>query len=216
MNEITVNKKNFEDSLAKIEKASEENKNLPELKRFDEKGGLFKLFPKNVTGQEMNDFTKQVGDNLIIVNDKINNFYKQFTDIYNAFETLDKEYIAGIVGAFNQSVEATKKAEAAQADIKTTLELLGKTVEELKSFNDKVSAELQKHKLEFELLENKTSELIKEVESYREQYNDLVKQLEEYKKEKIRNNKMLIVFNISFIVMCIAIITMIVVLAIKL
>lgn len=71
---------------------------------------MFSLFPKNVTGAQMNEFTSQLQENLIILNDKVNNAYKQFNDVYAAFESLNKEkYITGIVGAFNQADEATKR-----------------------------------------------------------------------------------------------------------
>ena len=94
MQEIVVKKDKFKNALAKIEKDSKKNRNLTELDKFDENSGLFGLFPKKITGQEMNEFTAHLQDNLLKMNEKINAFYKQFSDIYVAFETLDKEYIA--------------------------------------------------------------------------------------------------------------------------
>lgn len=144
MEELVVKKGKFDDALAKIESESKKNENLPELVRFEEKGGLFSLFPKSVTGAKMNEFTAQLQQNIIIINNKINNAYKQFNDVYAAFESLDKEYISGIIGAFNQAVEASKKAEDAQKEVNQTVELLQKHVEKMRSFNKAVGLELQK------------------------------------------------------------------------
>ena len=144
MDEIVVKKRKFDDALAKIKKASEENKNLPELAHFEEKGGLLSLFPKNVTGAQMNEFTSQLQANLIVLNEKVNNAYKQFNDVYAAFESLDKEYIAGIISAFNQAVEATKKAEDAQKEINKTVEQLQLTIEKMREFNKMVSLEFSR------------------------------------------------------------------------
>ena len=204
MKEIVVKKDKFKNALAKIDKDAQKNKNLPGLTKFEEKGGLFNLFPKKVTGEEMNAFTVKLQDNLLKMNEKINAFYQQFSDVYTAFETLDKEYIEGIVGAFNQAIEATKKADDAQKDINNTVEILEKTVEKIKEFNTKVSYELSiidadnwrenalKHKAELDSIDSKTDEIVQLLNSYKEQYDDLNRQLDSYKKEKKRNSRLLL------------------------
>ncbi len=209
MEEIVVNKDKFKDALAKIEKDSRQNKDINVLGKFDEKGGLFGLFPKKVTGQEMNAFTVQLQDNLLKMNSKINAFYNQFSDVYIAFETLDKEYISGIVGAFNQAIEATKKAEDAQQDVNKTVDILQKTVEKIKEFNSKVSDELSridsenwrenalKYKKELEDLDSKAAEIIHTIAQYKEQYEDLKFQLESYKKEKRKSSRLFLTMSIT-------------------
>lgn len=199
MNEIVVKKSNFDKALAKIEKASKDNKQVTELQRFEEKGGLFSLFPKKVTGQEMNEFSSQLQSNLINLNDKINKAYKQFIDVYNALESLDKEYISGIVGAFNEAIEARKRADDAQADINKTVEQLQIAVDKMREFNKKASLEFSrldsenwrenalKYEKELKELDEKTYQIIELLDSYKSQYLDLKTQLENYKKEKRRN-----------------------------
>ena len=212
MNEVVVVKRKFEEALIKIEESSKENMTLPELLRFQEKGGLFSLFNKNVTGTEMNNFASKVQENLIVLNTKTNRIFNQFTDVYNAFETLDKEYISGIVGAFNQAMEATKKAEEAQKEINETVELLSITVGKIKEFNDKVSFELSrlgaedwrdkalKHKEQLEQLDNKATEIISTIDSYRDKHNELIEQLDGYKKEKNKNSKMIKFYEITTLI----------------
>ena len=204
MQEIVAKKDKFKKALAKIDKDAKENKSLPGLTKFEEKTGLFNLFPKKVTGEEMNAFTAKLQDNLLRINEKINAFYAQFSDVYTAFETLDKEYIEGIVGAFNQAIEATKKADDAQKDINKTVEILEKTVEKIKEFNTKVSFELSridednwrenalKHKNELDGIDAKTEEIAQMLNSYKDQYDDLNRQLNSYKKEKAKYSRLLI------------------------
>lgn len=209
MQEIVVKKDKFKNALAKIEKDSQNNRDINELEKFDEKSGLFGLFPKKVTGQEMNAFTAQLQDNLLKMNSKINAFYKQFSDVYTAFETLDKEYISGIVGAFNQAIEATKRADDAQKSVNRTVDILKKTVEKIKEFNDKVSYELSridsenwrenalKYKRELEDLDSKTEEIVQTITQYKEQYEDLQFQLESYRKEKRKTGKLFLAMSIT-------------------
>lgn len=196
MEKLVVKNQNFEKSINKLDKLSKENEQLPELRTFQEKTGPFKLFSKKVTGQEMNEFGNQIQDNFVLLNERTNKFYKQFIEIYNAFESLDKEYIAGIVGAFNQAIEATKKAEDAQKDIKNTVELIQKAVEKLSEFNKKVSAELSRidadnwqekalqHQQELKEIDEKADEIIKTINTYKKTHNQLVKQLEKNRKER--------------------------------
>lgn len=220
MDEIVVKKRKFDDALAKIKKASEENKNLPELAHFEEKGGLLSLFPKNVTGAQMNEFTSQLQANLIVLNEKVNNAYKQFNDVYAAFESLDKEYIAGIISAFNQAVEATKKAEDAQKEINKTVEQLQLTIEKMREFNKIVSLEFSKLdstnwkentlKYEHELkdLDTKAESITEILDSYKSQYNFLKNDLSSHMKEKARMTRNL---KICWITTGVALVTTIVV-----
>ena len=196
MDEIVVKKQKFDVSIKNIEKLQQINRQLPEISAFQEKAGPFNLFSHRVTGEEMNVFGSEIQDNFLIVNNKLNQFYKQFIEIYNAFESLDKEYIAGIVGAFNQAIEATKKAEDAQKDINKTVELLKTTVEKIKEFNTKVSYELTlidcdnwrenalKHKAELEQIDHKADEIIKTINGYQDAHNQLITQLTENIKER--------------------------------
>ena len=192
MKELVVKKANFEKSIKAMKKLSNQNKELPELKRFEEKSWIFK---KKVTGEEMNVFAGQVQENLINLNQKTNVFYKQFVEVYDAFESLDKEYIAGIVGAFEQAIEATKKAEDAQKDINATVDLLKITVERIKEFNSKVSSELSiidsdnwkenalKHQKELDEIDAKADEIIKTINEYKNSHQELMNELSLYRKE---------------------------------
>lgn len=201
MNDLNLAKQNFESSIENIDALSKKNKNLPALQKFKEKDGPMDIFRHTVKGEEMNEFASQVQDNLMLLNEKTNQFYMQFVEVYKAFDTLNKDYIAAILHTFNQAIEATKKAEDAQKDINKTIDILQKTIIKIKEFNEKVDAELSRidpnnwqsnattHKKELETLDNKAYELMQTIESYKAQHYQLVKELHLYKEEKIKYNR---------------------------
>lgn len=212
-------KKEFEKTIKNLNELTRRNQEAHSMSRVKERGGLFNLFPTIITGAQMNNFACEVQSCFADVNNKINECYKQFIEVYNAFNTLDKEYISGIVGAFNQAIEATNKAELAQQDIEKTIVNLEKTVEKFGEFIKKVNSELSridpdnwkenalKHQKELDEIDRKANEIIATVNSYKEQHNDLENQLMQYKKEKQRNT---IGFRICWITTSAAILTMIV------
>ena len=200
MNELKIEKKNFEASIRNIDSMSKENKKMPELQKFKEKGGPMQFFKHKVSGEEMNEFANQVQDNLMLLNNKTNQFYNQFVEVYKAFDSLNKDYITAIVHTFNQAIEATKKAEDAQRDINQTIDMLKKAVQKLSEFNAKVNSELSridadnwkenalKHQEELDEIDSKANEIMSTVNSYKDQYNSLVEELTIYKKEKQKYN----------------------------
>lgn len=196
MNELIVKKSNFDESLKNLDKLSKKNKSLPQFQKFQEKSGPFELFDSKVKGSDMNQFASQIQESFVLVNEKINMFYKQFIEIYNAFDSLDKEYISGIVAAFNQAIEATKKAEDAQNEINKTVLVLKNAVEKMKEFNTKVSYELSmidgdnwrenalKHKEELDYLDQRAEFIIDSIKEYENTHKSLLSQLQSYQKEK--------------------------------
>lgn len=106
MNKLTIQKSKFDDEKNKIKAFA---KNLPSeiaLPRVDTDGALWGLFDHRVTGAELNRLSKQIQNNLIASNQTVSTIIKEFTQIYNTFEALDKNYIQAIVG----SVEEASKA----------------------------------------------------------------------------------------------------------
>ncbi len=142
MNEIVPKKERFEKELLEIESLQSDKDEPITLKSFETQTGLFDLFKKRITGEEMNEYSLYLGNTLNEFNKKINKFYLQFKGVYGALESLDKEYLAGIVGAYNEAVQAFKKAEKAQEDVDRTLEYLKEAVAKIGEFNKKVSSEL--------------------------------------------------------------------------
>ena len=143
---------NFEEAKNKLKLFSE---NLPakkELTSFEVDGGLFNLGNHKVTGSEMNKFTSEIQDIFFFLNDTVKAIYKEFSEVYMAFEYLDKDYIQSILLAIKSAEEASYQARDAHQDIKRTVEGLGQTIEFLKVFKDSTSREIEAIKQDLSVL----------------------------------------------------------------
>ena len=211
MNEIVPKRDRFEKELKEIERLQSTKDEPINLKSFETQSGLFGLMQKKVTGAEMNEYSVYLGQTLSEFNTKINKFYLQFKGVYGALESLDKEYLAGIVGAYNEAVEAFKKAEKAQKDVDRTIDNLKAAVEHIGEFNRKVNSELErldsknwkndaiKHQEKIDEIDDKAHQIIETINGYKEAHSSLMNKLEEcrceldkYKSEKKRTNRLLL------------------------
>ena len=114
MSNIQISKHNFEVSKNRIKELLDkvpEKADLPQLKT----SYFFGLIDKSVTGAEMNDITNSISRSFVNYNQQIITIKKEFVEIYNALETLDKEYIQGIIIATNEAKEASKQAKVASS-----------------------------------------------------------------------------------------------------
>lgn len=128
MDEIIIQKHNFDIAKNKIR---EFINNLPANPNFDMvkvDGGLFNWGKHKVTGEEMNQFIGEVQSRIISVNNALRDISKEFQDIYNAFDSLDNEYIQGILVSVRAAKKASDEALSAQNDIKDTIGTLQKVV----------------------------------------------------------------------------------------
>ena len=128
MGKVLINKHNFEIAKSNIQRFSRNLPSNPSFTRVEVDGGLFGLGNHKVTGAEMNAFIGVVQDKLISVNLSLKSIINEFKEVYNAFDSLDGEYISGIIGSVECAEEASKQALQAQADIKEAVEKLRKTV----------------------------------------------------------------------------------------
>ena len=168
-NEI-VKPHKFEVSKNKIHSLSTSVSNVS-LQKFPTEGSIFPWNDHNITGDEANTLlVSPLQSALISQNTSIRSLFNIADEVYNALESLDKEYIQGIIAAVksaeiasdqakaastkantasNQALEASRKAldastkaTTAQADIKRTIEALQTTVRILKEFKEKVTKDL--------------------------------------------------------------------------
>lgn len=146
MSNIQIYKRNFEQHKNKIQALSNNVPRPEQLPTLETEGGLFNWFDKKVTGAEMNHITGLINSGFIKSNKEIIKLYNQFKEVYNTFDTLDREYIQGIVTAVEaaevasqQALEASKEALSAQKDIKRVVDALKISVSELKKTKDELS-----------------------------------------------------------------------------
>lgn len=112
---------------------------LPEQIKIEkvETEGFFFFTDHKVTGSELNRVTSEIQDNLIILMNGQNKIIKEFNDIYNAFETLDKDYISGILSALKSSEEAHLRLKNQVDSQKAFVE---KVISKNKELNEEVYA----------------------------------------------------------------------------
>jgi len=158
----------------KFDQQMEELKALTKItvrncKPLQEKGWFL---DKNVTAEQFNNFMEVVNDNLIELRDSDSRNKKGLIGVYETFETLDKDYIAGIQGSVNRISKEAKKSIKLAGEVKNTQEDLIKTVDGLlsvkedftkfkSSVNKKISAlnkKLNDYKPETENVQNEQNE----------------------------------------------------------
>ncbi len=155
--DLMIQKRSF---LREIKKIDDFSRNLPHIKsfkHFSEYGdGLFGWGEHKVTGSEMNVFQSNIQDIFLDVNYSLQKIGQEFGQIYKTFQTLDSEYIDGILTAVENARTASTQALMAQEDIKKSITALketnksiqdtnatlSRTVEALVSFKIKIQEEL--------------------------------------------------------------------------
>lgn len=161
----------FEVAKNKIQKLAHNVPSTVSMERFQTEGSIFSWNNHNITGEEANRLlVSPLQSTLIAQNENIRSLFNIADEVYKALESLDKEYISGIITsveaakmASNQAKAASSKAEQAslqaldasqkaleasisannaQTDIKKTIEGLKMTIQILKEFKEKVTLEL--------------------------------------------------------------------------
>lgn len=153
------------------------------------------FFSHNVTGKELNSITNKIEKHLIKLNERQNEFIDEFGEVYKALESLDKDYISGILSgikaaeqasnqaidasvkatdASEQAMDAIREAKIAQNNINKTMEV---TIEKFKEFKSRLDS--YKH--------------LKDIDEIWESYNYICFKLGEIDEEnkrtiKLRNN----------------------------
>ena len=104
-----------------------------------------------VTGTEFNQCVGQIQNSLISLNHLSKTFISEFTEIYNAFEALDKDYISGIMVAVEAAVKSSDDAKKVSDQNRKTIDALQKIVEKLRGFENEVRTDLSALKVKADL-----------------------------------------------------------------
>lgn len=131
MNELK--RHNFDAAKNRLKEFSEKTEAELAIDRVRIDGGFLGLGDHKVTGYELNSRLESIQGHLIDVNTTNNMTIKEFKEVYNALDSLDKEYITSIV-ANVKAIEKTSNDVRKQQEI-------------LKQHNDKLT--IQQNKLDF-------------------------------------------------------------------
>lgn len=137
MNELDIKRHSFDLAQNRLKEFSEKTEAELAIDRVKTDGGFLGLGDHKVTGYELNNRLESIQGHLIDINSTNNKTIKEFREVYNALDALDKDYITSIVA----SVKAIEKTSN---DVRQQQETL-------KQHNDKLSN--QQNKLDFHQVE---------------------------------------------------------------
>lgn len=137
MNKLDIKRHSFELAKNRLKEFSEKNEAELTIDRVKTDGGFLGLGDHKVTGYELNNRLESIQGHLIDMNSTNNKTIKEFKEVYNALDALDKDYITSIIA----SVKAIEKTSN---DVR-------RQQETLKQHNNKLSN--QQNKLDFHQVE---------------------------------------------------------------
>ena len=159
MNEIVIKRHSFDLAKNRLKEFSEKTEAELEIDKVRTDGGFLGFGDHKVTGYELNRRLETIQEHFIAVNTTNNKVIKEFREVYNAFDILDKDYITSIV-ANVKAIEKTSndvrvqqgtlkqhneklanqqsKLDAHQAEIEKNVANISKIVTALKVFKEKL------------------------------------------------------------------------------
>ena len=132
MDEIEIKKHNFELAKNRLKEFSEKKEAEIAIQKVETAGGFLWLGDHKVTGDEFNDRMEVIQRYLIDINITNNKTIKEFGEIYNALDALDKDYMTSIIA----SVKAIEKTSN---DVRIQQGVLQKHADELQEQHNKLN-----------------------------------------------------------------------------
>ena len=157
MNKIEIRKHSFDLAKNRLKEFSETRKGELEIDKVQTAGDFFGLGDHMVTGNELNSRLETIQEHLIAVNTTNNKVIKEFREIYNALDVLDRDYISSIV-ANVKAIEKTSNDVRIQQGT-------------LKQHNDKLASQQSKldaHQVEIEKNVANISKIVTALEVFKE------------------------------------------------
>lgn len=198
MNEIAIKRHSFDLAKNRLKEFSEKTETELEIDKVRTDGRFFGLVDHKVTGYELNIRLETIQKNFIAVNTTNNKVIKEFRDVYNALDVLDKDYITSIV-ANVKAIEKTSndvrvqqetlkqhnkklanqhsKLDAQQVEIEKNVANISKIVATLKVFREKLEG--YNHLTDIDKIWNDCKSIqneirvVKEIDSFTEQLKKL-------------------------------------------
>lgn len=149
MEELNIEAHKFEESKNQLKKFSEDTETEFEIKRVESKKDVGEFWldilllrgiedDHMVKGSELNEFAADVQKYFMDINNLQRQFIEQFGNVYNALESLDKDYIQAILVSIKSAQKAYEKANGARKDIEKTVEEQQKIIKVLQKFKEKL------------------------------------------------------------------------------
>lgn len=148
MTEYSIQKTDFEKQKKELKAFSEQPATSTELDQFSTdgqwsdfwSGGLAGVLSGHkVTGEEINSLVTKLQSCFAEINECYRKVIKEFGQVYETFEALDKGYIQGILISVKSAEKASQEAKDAQKDINDTIKALQITINKLKEFKGEIN-----------------------------------------------------------------------------
>lgn len=164
MNELEIKKHNFDQAKNRLKAFSEKTNAKLEIDKVRTSDGFWFInWNHTVTGAELNDRLEAIQKHFITVNTTNNDVIKEFREVYNALDTLDKDYITGIVNNLRCIEKTSNDVKVHQKVLKEHQE----TLEHQQNKLDMHQTELKKTVADISKIVTKLKEFKEELESYK-------------------------------------------------
>lgn len=167
---------NFDKALQKLKDFSDQ---MPEHKSFSEipvDGTFWGFTDHQVTGKEMNIFMGELNDRLVGINKSFHGVIKEFREVYDVFDMMDREYVAGILRTFKEVDQVSKEAKTLSEENTNTINRLKKMAETLIAFKQVCESEhykITQHTIVLEKLELQIQTLEDVQRQFTDQYREI-------------------------------------------
>lgn len=157
MNEIAVKRHSFDVANNRLKEFSEKTEAELEIDKVRTDGGFLGLGDHKVTGYELNRRLETIQEHFIAVNTTNNKVIKEFREVYNVLDVLDKDYITSIIA----NVKAIEKTSN---DIRVQQRTLKQHTEKLTNQQNKLDA----HQVEIEKSVANISKIVAALKVFKE------------------------------------------------
>lgn len=156
MNEIAIKRHSFEVAKNRLMEFSEKTEAELIIDKVQTDGDFLGIGNHKVTGDELNRRIETIQENFIAVNTTNNKVIKEFREVYNALDALDKDYITSIVA----NVKAIEKTSD---DVRVQQGILSRHNDQLANQQNK----LEVHQEEIEKTVANISKIVMALKGYR-------------------------------------------------
>lgn len=140
MSELIIKTHDFELAKQRLKEFSQKDQEELKLDPVKTDGRFLGLGDHKVTGYELNNILSIIQQHLIDLNNASNKTIKEFGQVYNALEALDKDYIQAILISINATEKTSERIQATQEQIKKIVDDQRRTLEILKKFKQKLDS----------------------------------------------------------------------------
>ncbi|HEM3527392.1 hypothetical protein [Streptococcus suis] len=211
MNEIEIKSHSFDLAKNRLKEFLENTEAELEIKKVRTSGDFLGLGDHMVTGYELNQRLEMIQKHFITVNTTSNMVIKEFREVYNALDVLDKDYISSIIanvkaiektsndirsqqGVLKQHneklINQQNKLDAHQMELEKSVESISKIISVLKVFKEKLESyehltdidTLWKHKDEQQM---QICQIEQKCMEQAEQLNNLIQEVIQKNKDEV-------------------------------